>query len=191
MTLQTPILETERLVLRAHSITDFDAFARLWSLPETTRFTSGKPLTEEDAWRRLAAHRGMWDLMGFGYFAVTEKATSAFLGDAGVQEARRTITPSVLGTLEAGWVFLPEVHGRGYAKEAMEAVFVWCSQAHGGKAITCIIDEENAPSLKLAERLGFVEKARAEYKDRPSIVFWRDQSIEPPAALMPSIVSDM
>ncbi|MEC9246967.1 MAG: GNAT family N-acetyltransferase, partial [Pseudomonadota bacterium] len=99
MTLQTPVLETERLVLRAHSIADFDAFARLWSLPEATRFTSGKPLTGEDAWRRLAMHRGMWDLMGFGYFAVTEKTTGAFLGDAGVQEARRVITPSLEDTL--------------------------------------------------------------------------------------------
>ncbi|MAS13817.1 MAG: GNAT family N-acetyltransferase [Nitratireductor sp.] len=191
MTLQTPVLETERLVLRAHSIADFEAFARLWSLPEATRFTSGKPLTGEDAWRRLAMHRGMWDLMGFGYFAVTEKATGSFLGDAGVQEARRTIAPSVEGTLEAGWVFLPEAHGRGYAKEAMDAVFFWCSQAHDGKAITCIIDEENAPSLKLAGRLGFVEKARTKYKDRPTIVFWRDESIGSPAASTPPIVSNM
>ncbi|WP_292898366.1 GNAT family N-acetyltransferase [Nitratireductor sp.] len=191
MTLQTPVLETERLVLRAHSSTDFDAFAHLWSLPEATRFTSGKPLTGEDAWRRLAMHRGMWDLVGFGYFAVTEKATGAFLGDAGVQEARRAITPSVEGTLEAGWVFLPEVHGRGYAKEAMEAVFSWCSRAHRDKTVTCIIDEENAPSRRLAERLGFVEKARTEYKDRPTIVFWRDQSIGPRTASMPPIVSNM
>lgn len=191
MTLQTPVLETERLVLREHSIADFEAFARLWSLPEATRFTSGKPLTGEDAWRRLAMHRGMWELMGFGYFAVTDKATGSFLGDAGVQEARRTIAPSVEGTLEAGWVFLPEAHGRGYAKEAMDAVFFWCSQAHDGKAITCIIDEENAPSLKLAGRLGFVEKARTKYKDRPTIVFWRDESIGSPAASTPPIVSNM
>ncbi|WP_367716778.1 GNAT family N-acetyltransferase [Nitratireductor sp. GISD-1A_MAKvit] len=173
MTSPTPILETDRLLLRAHRVSDFDSFAHLWSLPEPTRFTSGKPLTREEAWRRLAMHRGMWDLMGFGYFAVTEKTSGAFLGDAGVQECHRNIAPSVTGTLEAGWVFLPEAHGRGYAKEAMEAVFSWCSQAHPGKAVTCIIDDENTSSRKLAARLGFVEKARTRYKDRPTIVFWR------------------
>ncbi|WP_295809557.1 GNAT family N-acetyltransferase [uncultured Nitratireductor sp.] len=174
MTTAPPVLETERLVMRAHSIGHFDAFARLWSLPEATRFTSGKPLSREEAWRRLAMHRGMWALMGFGYFAVEEKSTGAFIGDAGVQECRRAIAPSLEGTLEAGWVFVTEAHGKGYAKEAMDAALSWCATAHGDKAVTCIVDRENAPSRKLAERLGFRERVRTEYKERPTIVFWRD-----------------
>ncbi len=177
MTSKLPVLETKRLTLKVHSIDDFDGFAQLWNSPEVTRFTSGAILSREDAWRRLAMHRGMWALMGFGYFAIREKATGAYLGAAGVQECRRDITPTLEGTLEAGWTFLPEAHGKGYARESMEAVFAWCDATHPAMAITCIIDRENAPSLKLAARLGFKEKALTEYKNRPTFVFQRAQSI--------------
>ena len=168
----TPVLETERLLLRAHSIEDLDAFATLWAQPEVVRFTSGKPLSREEAWRRLVSHRGMWSLMGFGYFAIEEKAGGTFLGSAGVQEAKRAITPSLEGTLEAGWIFTPGVHGKGYAQEAMQAVISWCGEAHPDRAVTCIIDEDNAPSRKLAARLGFRERAQTQYKERPTIVYW-------------------
>ncbi|CAN0654550.1 GNAT family N-acetyltransferase [Nitratireductor aquimarinus] len=173
MTSTTPVLETERLTLRAHSFSDLDAFARLWSLPEATRFTTGRALSREEAWRRMAMHRGMWDLMGFGYFAVIEKSTGAFLGDAGVQECRRELSPSIEGTMEAGWVFLPEAHGKGYAREAMEAVFKWCASVQPDMETTCIIDEENTPSQKLAARLGFAERARTDFNERPAIIYWR------------------
>ncbi|EKF19208.1 GNAT family N-acetyltransferase [Nitratireductor pacificus] len=167
----TPVLETERLVLRAHRIEDLDAFAEMWTHPEVARFTSGQPLSREDAWRRLVGHRGMWSLMGFGYFAIEEKASGAFVGSAGVQECRRAITPSLEGTMEAGWILAPQAHGKGYAREAMEAVLAWCGEAHPGRAVTCIINEENTPSQKLATRLGFRERAQTHYKDRPTTVY--------------------
>lgn len=170
----TPVLETERLLLRAHRIEDLDAFATLWAQPEVVRFTSGTPLNREDAWRRLVSHRGMWSLMGFGYFAIEEKATRSFLGSAGVQECRRAIAPSLEGTLEAGWIFGVEAQGKGYAREAMRAVLSWCGEAHADMDVTCIINEENEPSRKLASHLGFRERARAQYKERPTIVYWYD-----------------
>lgn len=174
MSTVVPVLETERLTLRAHRADDLDGFAGLWAEQETTRFTSGRPLEREEAWRKMACHRGMWELMGFGYFAVIDKASGAFIGDAGVQEARRAMEPSLEGTLEAGWIFAAASHGKGYAREAMEAVFAWCADAHPGRAITCIVDEGNAASLRLAGRLGFGEIGRSRYKDRANIVFRRD-----------------
>ncbi|MCR4266372.1 GNAT family N-acetyltransferase [Nitratireductor sp. ZSWI3] len=166
-----PVLETERLILRAHEIADLDAFAMLWSDPQVTRFTSGAPLSREDAWRRLAMHSGMWSLMGFGYFATIEKDTGAFLGSVGVQECRRAITPSIEGTMEAGWVLAPQAHGRGFAREAMTAALAWCARAHPSLSVSCIINVENDASLRLAARLGFRELARTMYKDEPTIVF--------------------
>lgn len=76
-------------------------------------------------------------------------------GEAGVQARRRDIRPSLDETLEAGWALLPEWHGRGLAREAMEAAMEWCKSSHPGKTFTCIIDPANQPSLNLAERMGF------------------------------------
>lgn len=117
-----PRLETERLILRGHEAHDLTDVAALWSEPDTVRFTSGAPLSREESWRRMAFYRGMWELAGFGYFAVFEKDAGSYIGDAGMLEAHRAIEPSLVGTMEAGWIFKAEAQGKGFAREAMRAV---------------------------------------------------------------------
>ena len=161
-----PVLETERLVLRGHRETDFESMAALWSYPEVARFTAGRPLSREESWRRLVFYRGMWSLMGFGYFAVEDKATGDHIGDAGVMDGKRQIQPSLAGSLEAGWIFAPAWHGRGYAAEAMSVVLAWCERRFPAMTVTCIIDPENGPSLALAHKLGFRDAGPAVYQDK-------------------------
>lgn len=168
-----PVLETERLVLREHRSADLAAYAAMWAEPEVVLFTSGKPLTQEQAWKKLVGHRGMWAMFGFGYLAIEDKADGRLIGDAGVQDARRRIEPSLAGTLEAGWTLSAAAQGRGFAREAMQAVLSWCDRAHPGTPITCIIDGNHTRSIRLAGHLGFREQARTVYKDRPTIVFRR------------------
>ena len=45
MVTDVPVIETERLILRAHKLDDFDALAALWSDPTIVRFVGGKPST--------------------------------------------------------------------------------------------------------------------------------------------------
>ena len=63
----------------------------------------------------------MWRHMGFGFWAIEEKATGRFIGEAGFHELRRDIEPSIEGTLEAGWGFVTDAHGKGFATEAVGA----------------------------------------------------------------------
>ena len=42
--------------------------------------------------------------MGFGFWALEEKATGAFAGEMGFAEFKREIDPPILGTPEIGWV---------------------------------------------------------------------------------------
>ena len=65
-----PVLETERLILRAHRLDDFPAFAAMWAEPLTVRYISGKPSTENQSWMRLLTFSGLWPLLGFGIWAV-------------------------------------------------------------------------------------------------------------------------
>lgn len=53
-----PILETERLRLRAHRLDDFAASAAMWADPIVTRYTVGKPQTSEEVWSRLLRYIG-------------------------------------------------------------------------------------------------------------------------------------
>src|SRR5687768_7547401 len=45
-----PVLETERVILRAHQAGDFDAYAAMWADPEVTRFIGKRARTREESW---------------------------------------------------------------------------------------------------------------------------------------------
>jgi len=170
-----PILETPRLRLRAHRLDDFANCAALWGDPRVTQFI-GKRLTLEESWHRLLRYVGHWALLGFGYWAIEEKSTGAFLGEGGFQENHREIVPSLKGMLETGWVFLPAAQGQGYATEAVHAMPAWKDANLPEKKVCCIIDEPNLASLRVAEKCGYCESARTTYDGASLIVFHRNSS---------------
>ena len=61
-----PVLETERLRLRAHRADDHAACTAIWSDPEVTRYVGGRPFTAEEVWKRLLQYAGMWSGTGHG-----------------------------------------------------------------------------------------------------------------------------
>ncbi|MDF2689920.1 MAG: acetyltransferase [Microvirga sp.] len=168
-----PVLETERLFLRGHRLDDFEDSLALWSDAQVTRFIGGRPSTREEAWGRLLRYIGHWSLLGFGYWAVEEKATGRFIGETGFAEGKREIEPSLEGIPEAGWAMSPNVHGKGYATEAVQAVVAWGESHFGSARTACIIAPENTPSIRVAEKCGYRELQRTTYKDNPTIMFVR------------------
>jgi RimJ/RimL family protein N-acetyltransferase len=172
--MEIPVLETERLILRAHTLADFPAYLTMWQNPQGTRFLGG-PQGEEDAWARFLRGFGQWHLLGYGYWSVHDKASGERLGETGFFEARRTIEPSLIGIPEAGWSFATQAHGKGYASEAVEATHRWADARFAWKRMTCIIAPENAPSLRVAAKCGYREAAKTTYKNEPILVFYRDR----------------
>lgn len=166
-----PVIETSRLILRPHAMADFDAYVAMWGDPEMARFISGKPRTREESWLRFPRHAGMWSLLGFGFWAIEEKETGRFVGEAGFHEARREIEPSIEGVPEAGWGLSPDVQGKGYATEAMRTVLGWGMRRFGPVRSVCIIDPANTASLRVAEKCGYREVLRTTYHGEPTILF--------------------
>lgn len=173
-TLTIPVLETDRLTLRPHRLDDFPNCAAMWADANVTRFIGGKPLTEEESWVRLLRYVGHWFLLGFGYWVVEEKATGHFLGEVGFAENQRDIEPSLKGTLETGWVFLPRAHGKGFATEAVLAALRWSDLHFPSTKTTCIIDAPNLASFRVAEKCGYRELSRTAYKGESVILFSRE-----------------
>lgn len=167
----TPVLQTPRLTLRAHTAEDLPACCILWADPDVTRFIGGRPSSPEEVWSRILRYAGHWQLLGYGYFLATDRETGAVVGEFGIADFHRDITPPFGDTPEAGWAMLPRYQGRGLAQEALSAVLAWADQAV--PRTVCMIDPDNAPSLKLAARLGYTEYARTTYKDHPSILLER------------------
>ncbi len=169
------MLATPRLRLRGHRVEDFSALAALWGDESTTRFIGGKPATETESWARLLRYGGMWPLLGYGYWAIEDRATGAYFGDVGVARFRRGI-PEVDDVPEVGWVLAAQARGRGFAGEALAAVLAWADRALDSRETSCMIDPGNVPSLALATRFGFKQVAQVESRGAPSLIFRRTRA---------------
>ena len=178
MSSDIPIVETERLILRDHRLADFDAYAAMWADPIVTRFIGGRPGTREESWIRFLRHAGMWRHMGFGFWAIEEKATGRFIGEAGFHELRRDIEPSIEGTLEAGWGFVTDAHGKGFATEAVGAALDWGAANQPGKADD--LHHRSRPSdLDARRRKAWLSRARPHHLSRRA-----DDHLRPPARMI-------
>ncbi len=171
-----PVILTERLVLRAHEAADFADSAAMWADPAVVRHIGGVPSTAEEAWSRLLRYGGMWPLLGFGYWRIGERRSDRFVGEAGLADFRRETVPRLDGAAEAGWALRPWAHGRGYAREAMAAILAWADAELDAPRTVCLIAPDNAPSLRLADRLGYAAPAPVSYKGRPSLLLERPRA---------------
>jgi RimJ/RimL family protein N-acetyltransferase len=173
MTMQIPILETPRLTLRGHRREDFPSVAAMWGDLEVARHISGKPSTAEESWARLLRYGGLWNLLGYGYWVVEEKASGRFVGEVGLANFKREMDPPLGDLPEAGWVMTPASHGKGYATEAVNAVLAWADR-NLKTPIVCILAPENPASIRVAQKSGFREIARGTYKTWPTLVYRRE-----------------
>jgi RimJ/RimL family protein N-acetyltransferase len=166
-----PTLETDRLRLRPHRADDFpDSFA-MWSEPAVVAFIGGTLSTRQRAWLRVLQYAGHWSLMGFGYWAIEEKSSGRFAGEIGFADFKRDIDARFAGLPELGWALPTRVHGKGYATEAARAVLAWADDRF--PRTFCLIDPQNAPSLRVAAKCGFEEVERGAYQEQPTIFFER------------------
>ncbi|MBN8552794.1 MAG: GNAT family N-acetyltransferase [Caulobacterales bacterium] len=157
-----PILETDRLILQGHQTDDLDAMVSLWSDPDVVRFIGGRASSREETWARLLRYAGSWSLLGFGFWAFRDKATGLYQGEGGLLQGQRALNPSFGVTPEVGWALSPAAQGKGIAGEALRAILSW-ADAQPMKRTVCMIEPDNAPSIRLAGRLGFEEYAQTTY----------------------------
>jgi RimJ/RimL family protein N-acetyltransferase len=170
---EVPILETARLRLRGYLLTDFAAWVAMWQEPDYNRYLGAQPLPDEEIWARMLRSIGHWTLLGYGLWAVEEKATGEFVGSIGFFDFKRDIDPPLGEAPEIGWVLAPRTHGKGYATEAVTAALDWGKAYFGPVRTVCIIDPDNQASLRVAARFGYREYARTNYKGNPIVLLER------------------
>jgi len=145
----------------------------MWGDAVVTRYIGGRPFTTEETWARFVRYAGFWQLLGYGFWAAEEKATGVFVGELGFANFNREMQPPLGDVPEAGWVFASAAHGKGYATEAMRAAVGWIDGQVASGHTACIIDPGNLQSIRVAEKCGYGEERRSEYKGSPVIVFTR------------------
>ncbi|MDB5236218.1 MAG: acetyltransferase [Hymenobacter sp.] len=168
-----PVLETSRMVLRGFRADDFDAWFAMSRLPAYYRYFTPEPMPAEEVWKLLLRSAGHWAIVGYGFWAVEDRASGRFIGAIGFLSLKRDLNPPLGEAPEIGWVLDPAVHGQGYATEAVAAVLAWGKEHFGPVRTVCIIHPDNVPSLKVAAKFGYHEYARTTYHDQPIVLLER------------------
>ncbi|MGZ5039614.1 MAG: GNAT family N-acetyltransferase [Usitatibacter sp.] len=160
------VLETPRLVMRQLRESDWDPLALMYADPDVMRFIgTGVTLNREETWRSIANMLGHWQLRGFGMWALEIRETGEIAGRAGF------IEPPGWPGFELGWLLGKPYWGKGYATEAARAALRHGFDAMGRERIVSFIRPGNAPSIRVAERLGETLTGEIELLGAKSLVY--------------------
>jgi [ribosomal protein S5]-alanine N-acetyltransferase len=162
---------TERLELRPFAPGDEDAMALVFADADQLRFW-GPPLDREAIRDRIARNIESFRLDGFARCAIVLRDGGELVGDAGLT---RTDVEGV-EEIELGWVVRPDRGGRGIATEAAAA---WRDHAFGPLGLVRIVSmirRENAPSRRVAEKIGMRVERDAFWNDAPHLVYALDRN---------------
>lgn len=138
---------TARVQLREGEAGDAAFIVELLNDPDFLRFIGDRGVrTEADALGYLGRLRESYTKHGYGLYVVL--AGGERVGLCGL--VRRDSLPHP----DLGFAFLPKARGLGYAREAAEATLAQ-ADAVGIHPLLAICSQDNEPSRKLLERVGF------------------------------------
>jgi RimJ/RimL family protein N-acetyltransferase len=158
------ILETPRLRLVPLGP---DPAAELWSVysdPEVARYVGGDSLTAESTREQTERFAQVWEERGYGQSAVTWRETGQLLGRIGL-----SIWPE-WDEIELGYALRRAAQGRGIAQEGTRAWIDWATTNLADDHLIAVIHPDNAPSTRLAHRLGFTVNRRETVRDIEVVV---------------------
>ncbi len=165
-----PVIETERLRLRAPAATDFEGFVAFRMSDRA--HTVGGPFTRSEAYLQFGELFGHWVLRGFGRWIVTERGSDSAIGLVGLWHPEGWPEP------EIAWSLFEGAGGRGYATEAALAARDHAYGALGWPTAISLILDGNEPSFALARRMGAAYEAPFDHPALGRMQIWRHPAPE-------------
>ncbi|SEB59349.1 GNAT family N-acetyltransferase [Nitratireductor aquibiodomus] len=160
----TPVLESERLILRGWQREDFPAYAAFCADAKRTLHTGGQKDAFQ-AWTAFSSMVGAWALNGYGMFAVEPKDADAVAGFVGLWH------PPAIDEPELAWSLYEGFEGRGYAVEAARRVQVWAAEDLKLPPLMSFVHPDNLASQAVAKRLGAEPMSPTELRGEPRLRF--------------------
>ncbi|MEQ8671899.1 MAG: GNAT family N-acetyltransferase [Aggregatilineales bacterium] len=144
-------LETDRLILRRLIKDDIQPFYKFMSDPESTRHMA---FTDEQKTLEGAKEMVEWTITSYAtddavfVLAITLKDGGDYIGSLGASPDPDADATEIFYTL------LPDYRGKGYAVEAAKRLVNYLQNEEQTSRITAYVMTGNAPSIRVAERLG-------------------------------------
>ncbi|WP_435179311.1 GNAT family N-acetyltransferase [Actinacidiphila sp. bgisy145] len=154
--METPVLTTKRLVLRALEPRDGDALYAACQDPEISRWTTVPapyPRGHADHFIDVVCADGWRDdtMYNFGVFT---RDDGTLVSSMGLVRLQRLAAPQ--RTAELGYWTARDQRGKGYTVEAARAVCSWAFEALGVERVEWFAEAGNEASRAVALKLGFV-----------------------------------
>ncbi|MCM1183045.1 MAG: GNAT family N-acetyltransferase [Roseburia sp.] len=149
------ICETQRLTIREITVEDVPRLYELYADSSVTRYM--EPLFEdidrETEYTREYI-RNIYGFYGYGMWVIVLKAIQKVIGRVGFE-----LKEDFEG-LELGFMLGKSFQHKGYAYEACRAAIKYGVEALGIYDYRALVAEDNSPSRRLCERLGFRQTGR-------------------------------
>lgn len=160
-----PILETERLIMRAPRASDYKPFVE-FRMSERAQGVGG-PFTRSEAYGQFGELFGHWILHGFGRWVVADRMSNEPLGVVGLWYPEGWPEP------EVAWSVFANGEGKGIAFEASLAARDFAYSTLGWTTAISLIMEGNTRSFTLAERLNATFERTFQHPTLGAMQIWR------------------
>ena len=168
------ILETERLILRHLVPDDLDSLFALYSDPEIRRYFPEGTLNYEDTKEELE-----WFLQGhpehpeLGLWATILKESNQFIGRCGL------LPWTIDGRFEVEVAYLIDkaYWRQGLGTEAAQGILDYGFEQLQLSRLVCLIDEENAASIKVATHIGMTFEKASEDEIGPFLLYAKEREL--------------
>lgn len=155
-------IRTERLIIRPPAERDRARFVELFTNESFTVFSDGVH-DVESANARFDRMLRLANAVPYAKQPVIERTSGVIVGYTGVG----AVLLNGVDRLEWGWRLVPEARGDGYATEATAALLAVADRVDDGE-ILCLIDVDNHPSRRVADKVGFQWWRRIDWPDDPN-----------------------
>ena len=155
-------IETERLLLRRSRPEDAATISAYRSDPNVNR---------QQGWDRTDLEGVLADIVemsgrspgepgGWVQFTVEERGGGRIVGDVGL-----SVADGEPGVIKVGYTIDPAFQGLGYATEAIRALVEYAFETLGAELVRAHASAENAPSIRVAEKVGMRLVERFEHRE--------------------------
>jgi RimJ/RimL family protein N-acetyltransferase len=168
----SPLIETDRLVLRLPRAEDAPDLAAAYAEPATVRYIGdGATATLAEVEAVIPQWLERWELWGVGLFSLERRDDARVLGRAGFLRWDPETWELGGSETEIGWLLGQEHWGHGYATEAALALRDWVRLERGLTRLISLIQHGNLRSVRVAEKLGERYERDVEVRGKPSWLY--------------------
>ena len=164
--LEMIILKTERLYLRPYRKEDLHSLHSIFSDAKTMEYYPAPfSLVQTQNW--ILKNQERYEADGYGLWGLCLKETNELIGDCGL------VKQNVDGVteVEIGYHVNKKYWSRGYATEAARACKEYGFHQLNMNKLISIIDPRNSPSIRVAEKNGFIKEKESFIFDKTHYIY--------------------